>query len=30
MGKANVRASVDDKTAVEGVIKFAMMDSKGK
>jgi len=30
MGKANVRASVDGKTAVEGVIKFAMMDSKGK
>jgi len=30
MGKANVRASVDDKTAVEGVIKFAMMDSRGK
>ncbi|MDD4296249.1 MAG: 3-hydroxyacyl-ACP dehydratase FabZ [Ruminiclostridium sp.] len=30
MGKVNVLASVDDKTAVEGVIKFAMMDSKGK
>lgn len=30
MGKANVRASVDGKTAVEGVLKFAMMDPKGK
>lgn len=30
MGKVNVRASVDDKTAVEGVIKFTMMDTKGK
>lgn len=30
MGKANVRASVDDKTAVEGIIKFAMMDKEGK
>ncbi len=30
MGKVNVRASVDEKTAVEGVIKFAMMDSRGK
>ncbi|NLY18313.1 MAG: 3-hydroxyacyl-ACP dehydratase FabZ [Clostridiaceae bacterium] len=30
MGKADVRASVDDKTAVEGIIKFAIVDSKGK
>jgi len=30
IGRVNVRASVDDKTAVEGVIRFAMMDSKGK
>lgn len=26
MGKVNVRASVDGQTAVEGIIKFAMMD----
>lgn len=30
MGKANVRASVQDQTAVEGVIKFAIVEPKGK
>ncbi|NLC63844.1 MAG: 3-hydroxyacyl-ACP dehydratase FabZ [Thermoanaerobacterales bacterium] len=30
IGKAKVRASVDGQTAVEGFIKFAMMDTKGK
>jgi 3-hydroxyacyl-[acyl-carrier-protein] dehydratase len=30
VGKVNVRASVGGETAVEGVIKFAIMDPKGK
>lgn len=30
IGKANVRASVEGQTAVEGVIKFAMQAFKGK
>lgn len=30
MGKANVRASVQEETAVEGVIKFAIAEPKGK
>jgi len=30
MGKVKVRASVQGQTAVEGIIKFAMMDSNGK
>lgn len=30
MGRANVRASVQDQTAVEGVIKFAIVEPKGK
>ncbi len=28
MGKANVRASVDGQTAVEGIIKYAIVESK--
>jgi 3-hydroxyacyl-[acyl-carrier-protein] dehydratase len=30
VGKVKVRASVQGQTAVEGIIKFAMMDSNGK
>lgn len=30
MGKANVRASVQDQTAVEGIIKFAIVEHRGK
>ena len=30
MGKANVRASVGDKTAAEGIIKFAIIEPEGK
>lgn len=30
MGKAKVRASVQDRTAAEGTIKFAIIDPKGK
>lgn len=29
VGKVNVKASVDGQVAAEGIIKFAMMDSKG-
>lgn len=30
VGRVNVRALVEDQIAVEGIIKFAMMDPKGK
>ena len=30
VGKVKVRASVEEQTAVEGIIKFAIMDPKGK
>lgn len=30
MGKARVRASVQDQTAAEGIIKFAIIEQKGK
>jgi 3-hydroxyacyl-[acyl-carrier-protein] dehydratase len=30
VGKVKVRASVEDHTAVEGIIKFAILDPKGK
>ncbi len=30
VGKVKVRASVEDQTAVEGIIRFAIMDPKGK
>jgi 3-hydroxyacyl-[acyl-carrier-protein] dehydratase len=30
VGKVKVRASVQGQTAVEGIIKFAMMESNGE